>query len=315
MSVPDIVPFTIAMLIDPEEELPPSDEDALRYFESAAHMLQLDLVRVTPADMYAGKIIPDALFIRMTTYADGVAYKLACWAEAAGIPVIDDPESIVVCTDKAEFLQRMWARDISVPKTYILGGSWDVIKSRPHLLKPEGFDFPLILKTPEGCFSRGVFKVNTLKELEAKAAELLETRNRILVQEFVPTPFDWRIGVLGGEALWACKYYMAPEHWQIYDHKHGGKCGKFDTVPFRDVPPEITKLALEACSAIGEGLYGVDLKERDGKFYVIEVNDNPNIDGDVEDLVMGTKIYTRILMHLFCKAQSNKVTEKKRSAG
>lgn len=312
MSVPDIVPFTIAMLIDPDEELPPSDEDALQYFESAARMLQIDLVRVTPADMYAGKIIPDALFIRMTTYADGVAYQLACWAEAAGIPVIDDPESILVCTDKAEFTRRMQDRGTSMPRTRIFSKDTD---GGVLLQVARQFGFPLILKTPEGCFSRGVFKVNNLTELAIKTTTLLKDREEILIQEFVPTEFDWRIGVLGGEALWACKYYMAPEHWQIYDHKHGGKCGKFDTVPFREVPSEILKLALEACSAIGEGLYGVDLKERDGKFYIIEVNDNPNIDGDVEDLVMGTKIYTRILMHLFCKAQSNKVTEKKRSAG
>jgi glutathione synthase/RimK-type ligase-like ATP-grasp enzyme len=301
MSVPDVVPFTIAMLIDPEEELPPSDEDALRYFESAAHMLYITLIRVTPDDMYAGKVIPDALFIRMTTYPDGVAYKLACWAEAAGIPVIDDPESIKVCTDKAEFTRRMQARGTSMPRTCIL--SKDTEGGVLHSVVKE-FGLPLILKTPEGCFSRGVFKVSNLTELALKAQTLLQDREEILVQEFVPTEFDWRIGVLNGQALWACKYYMAPEHWQIYDHKHGGKCGKFDTVKFREVPPEILKLALEACSAIGDGLYGVDLKERDGKFYVIEVNDNPNIDGDVEDLVMGTEIYARILMHLFAKAQT-----------
>lgn len=312
MSVPDVTSFTIAMLVDPEEELPPSDEDALQYFESAARLLQMDLVRVTPADMYEGKIQPDALFIRMTTYPDGVAYKLACWAEAAGIPVIDDPESIVVCTDKAEFTRRMQARGTSMPRTRIFSAETD--GSEIHYVARD-FGFPLILKTPEGCFSRGVFKVTNLTEFALKVEDLLEVRQEILVQEFVPTGFDWRIGVLGGEALWACKYYMAPEHWQIYDHTHGGKCGKFDTVPFHEVPPEILKLALEACSAIGDGLYGVDLKEREGKFYVMEVNDNPNIDGDVEDLVQGTRIYMRILMHLFRKAQGNKVIEKMRSAG
>src|ERR1700761_8328744 len=120
MSAPKVVPFTIAVLVDPEEKPPPSDEDALHYFELAARMLQVDMVRVTPADMFEGKCIPDALFIRMTTYPDGVAYQLACWAEAAGIPVIDDPESIRVCTDKAEFTRRMQARGISMPRTKVL---------------------------------------------------------------------------------------------------------------------------------------------------------------------------------------------------
>ncbi|MEK9896862.1 MAG: hypothetical protein VW518_10635 [Burkholderiaceae bacterium] len=43
----------------------------------------------------------------------------------------------------------------------------------------------------------------------------------------------------------------------------------------------------------------MDLKEVRGKAYVVEVNDNPNIDHRVEDLILGDEIYRRVLSHLF----------------
>jgi glutathione synthase/RimK-type ligase-like ATP-grasp enzyme len=52
---------------------------------------------------------------------------------------------------------------------------------------------------------------------------------------------------------------------------------------------------LKATSLIGTGLYGVDMKEVDGKFYVIEINDNPNIDSGTEDKILKDKLYDLIM--------------------
>jgi len=49
---------------------------------------------------------------------------------------------------------------------------------------------------------------------------------------------------------------------------------------------------------IGNGLYGVDLKEVNGKPVVIEVNDNPSIDDNIEDQVAGEKLYLAIMRSL-----------------
>jgi glutathione synthase/RimK-type ligase-like ATP-grasp enzyme len=46
---------------------------------------------------------------------------------------------------------------------------------------------------------------------------------------------------------------------------------------------------------MGKGLYGIDVKEVNGKALVIEINDNPNIDFGVEDRYYGDKVYTDIL--------------------
>jgi len=50
-----------------------------------------------------------------------------------------------------------------------------------------------------------------------------------------------------------------------------------------------------AANLIGDSLYGVDVKQVENKFYVIEVNDNPNIDAGVEDATLKDELYFRIM--------------------
>ena len=69
-------------------------------------------------------------------------------------------------------------------------------------------------------------------------------------------------------------------------------------IALEDVPPQVIKVALAAARLIGNGLYGVDVKERDGQVYVIEVNDNPNLESGVEDAILGAELYRRILAEL-----------------
>src|SRR5690606_7618915 len=102
----------------------------------------------------------------------------------------------------------------------------------------------------------------------------------IIAQPFLPTEFDWRVGVLDGEPLYVCRYYMARGHWQILKRDAQGnvQAGKGDTLPIYQAPPAIIDAAVKSCELIGDGLYGVDIKEIEGKPYVIEVNDNPSLD-------------------------------------
>ena len=56
-------------------------------------------------------------------------------------------------------------------------------------------------------------------------------------------------------------------------------------------------IAVKAAALIGKGLYGVDLKLINGRAVVIKINDNPSIDHEVEDAVLGDELYYRILNH------------------
>jgi glutathione synthase/RimK-type ligase-like ATP-grasp enzyme len=62
-----------------------------------------------------------------------------------------------------------------------------------------------------------------------------------------------------------------------------------------EAPPRVIEVALRAARAIGDGLYGVDVKEAGDATVVIEVNDNPNLEHGVEDQVAKDEVWSRIL--------------------
>jgi glutathione synthase/RimK-type ligase-like ATP-grasp enzyme len=119
----------------------------------------------------------------------------------------------------------------------------------------------------------------------------------LIVQEFAPTAFDWRICVLEGRMLFACRYYQAKDHWQIARRFESGftRFGKVEAVPAEKVPPAVKKVALKGSKLIGNGLYGVDIKELNGQALMIEINDNPNIDTGYEDTVEKDRVYEKII--------------------
>jgi glutathione synthase/RimK-type ligase-like ATP-grasp enzyme len=88
---------------------------------------------------------------------------------------------------------------------------------------------------------------------------------------------------------------MAPGHWQIVDHRHEQpREGAVEPLALADAPAEAVALALKASARMGEGLYGVDVKERGGRFYVIEVNDNPDIHHAFEASRPSDRVWSRI---------------------
>src|SRR5260370_11046939 len=74
---------------------------------------------------------------------------------------------------------------------------------------------PLVVKIPDGSFSRGVHKVSTVDEFKRIADELFEETDLVLAQKFLPTEYDWRVGVLSGQPLFVCQYCMARRHWPM----------------------------------------------------------------------------------------------------
>jgi glutathione synthase/RimK-type ligase-like ATP-grasp enzyme len=57
----------------------------------------------------------------------------------------------------------------------------------------------------------------------------------------------------------------------------------------------VVEAAMRAAGLIGDGLYGVDLKQTKDGVFVIEINDNPNLDRGVEDVVLKDDLYRIVL--------------------
>ncbi len=285
----------IAILQDPAERFPPSNKAALQKFVKVGKEMNIFIEMITKND-YASLLEYDALLIRETTAINHHTYRFADKAEREGIPVMDDPVSIIRCCNKVYLFELLKSHKIPVPETRILDR-----KTEKSFIQE--LEYPTVLKIPDGSFSRGIIKVDNAASFDKAARELLKKSEIILQQEFVPSDFDWRIGVLNGEAIFACQYFMAKGHWQIYKHPDGQKKGRTKiglAQPFapHKVPKDVMDTALKAARLIGGGFYGVDLKQTENGIYVMEVNDNPNLDHGVEDWIGGDGVYQGILQHL-----------------
>ncbi|MCA9306005.1 MAG: RimK family protein [Phycisphaerales bacterium] len=288
--------YDLAILHDPDDQMPPSDPKALKRFVAAAESVGMRPWLITRED-YGSLAEFDALFIRETTSVNHHTFRFARRAAAEGMVVIDDPESILRCSNKVFLAELLSRHKLMTPATVIF--SMDNAN-----LVGERIGFPCVIKQPDSAFSQGVVKIDTEEAFKAQLEQLFETSELLLAQEFVPTDFDWRIGVLGGRALFACKYFMARKHWQIIKREGStSRFGKFESLPVHQAPQKVVSAAVKAANLIGNGLYGVDLKVLGGKPKIIEVNDNPSIDAGIEDKVLGNLLYEQIMLHIMMQLE------------
>jgi len=293
--------YDMAILINPKEPHPPSNKQAIQYFIKASREIGFNTELITKED-FSRLSEFDALFIRETTAVNHHTYRFSRKASKEGLAVLDDPWSILKCSNKVYLTELLKRQRIAIPETFIINK-----KTSEEVIKK--IRFPCILKKPDSSFSHGVVKVNDSRELALALKELLEDSDLILAQEFIPTEFDWRIGVLDRQPLFACKYFMAHEHWQIYnwsERNEDKSTGDTKTFQLDQVPHKVMDMAVRAANAVGDGLYGVDLKQIGSQVVIMEINDNPNIDHGIEDCVLKEELYLSI-MKSFLNRLRNKI--------
>ncbi len=293
--------YDLAILVNPNEKSPPSDKKSIQNFIDVGEDMGFYVDLITKED-YSRVSEYDALFIRETTAVNHHTYRFARRAFADGIPVIDDPVSIMRCTNKVFLAETLGKAKIPTPKTVIVHKD-----NRQELEALLGF--PIVLKQPDSSFSQGVIKVADNRSLAEALDKMLEDSDLVIAQEFLPTDYDWRIGVLDNKPLYACKYYMAKDHWQIYNWEKKNEddlYGIAETMPVEEVPTIVIDTAVKAANLIGNGLYGVDLKQKGNNVYIIEVNDNPSLDSGIEDKCLKDQLYRRILGSLQRRIEQKK---------
>jgi glutathione synthase/RimK-type ligase-like ATP-grasp enzyme len=287
----------IACFVEKYNFTDPREEGALQNFRKAAedsgnHFSFLFRENINDIPNY------DAVFIRATTDPLFTSYIVSKTAHEYGLRVIDDPVSIKICANKIHQYELFEKYDVPRIPTMFLS------KDDMHHKKIEEiFDTlgkPVVIKAPYTSFSRYVEKAACETSFREVAKRFFKKSDVLAIQKFTPTGFDWRVGVLGNDVLYVCKYMIPKGKW-----KHGAKLrgkstviwGRTVSVEKKDIPPRLREVALEACSVIGKGLYGVDLKEVNGDYVVVEVNDNPSIYAGYEDS-MYPEIYNRIINYL-----------------
>lgn len=289
--------WDMAIVVDSTESHPPSDKEAIKRFIKAAASVNIhaDVIDTPIAQLELAQY--DALFLRQTTYIDHPTYQLARKAEAKGLVVMDDPTSILRCCNKIFLHDAFSYQEVPTLKTlFLLSAAAEEL----DFVEAE-LGYPMVLKMPESSFSKGVFKITDRAMLQERVEALLPETSMLLLQAYLYTEFDWRIGILNNRPIYACRYFMARNHWQIYNHGvKRNRTGSYETLPTYEVPKPVLKAAVKAAEIIGNGLYGVDIKQQGQQVYVMEVNDNPSIDQGVEDEYLGNDLY-RLIMGEFAQ--------------
>jgi len=267
-----------------------SDEmNSLMRFSQAVRKLGHSADYIFRPDMYK---IPqyDAIFIRALTDPLNSAYIAARMAQMHGLRVIDDPESIYICCDKVNMYRHLMSADVPMPETVILDEADVTAATASRLLDTLGS--PVVLKAPNSSFSLYVDRARIGKRF-------LRRSDRIIVQRFVKSEFDWRVGLLGGRPLYVCQYTIPRKQWKILTYTPGGRTiyGPVKGFALDQAPPGLLDAAKAAARAIGDGFYGVDLKQVEDGFVAIEVNDNPTIISGDEDQ-KASNIYEDIIRFL-----------------
>jgi len=237
----------------------------------------------------------DGILIRALTDPLNTSYVVARQAELLGKRVLDHSSAILICCDKVNMYARLMAHKVPVPETRFLEEADLTAMNAARLFEELGT--PLVLKAPNSSFSAYVDKVATPDAFVKVGKRFLRRADRVVVQQYFPSDFDWRVITLDGKVLAVVKYAFAPAQWKLMDRSGTGEWARTVATHRDEANPKLLATALAAANAIGTSLYGIDLKEIDGDFYVIEVNDNPTIAAGDEDQA-NPEIYAEIISYL-----------------
>ncbi|HET9843658.1 MAG TPA: RimK-like ATPgrasp N-terminal domain-containing protein, partial [Gammaproteobacteria bacterium] len=136
--------FDMAILYNEAEKTAPSNPAAIQKFIQAGEELGINIEIIDKGDL---RFIAeyDALFIRETTAVNHHTYQFSRRAEAEGLVVIDDPGSILKCTNKVFLSELLAKHKVPHPKTHLISKhKW---KEYIHNIPT-----PCVLKKPDGAF-------------------------------------------------------------------------------------------------------------------------------------------------------------------
>jgi glutathione synthase/RimK-type ligase-like ATP-grasp enzyme len=229
----------IACFVEKYNFSDPREQGALQNFKTAAEQTGNQFSFLFREDIAE---IPkyNAIFIRATTDPLFTAYIVSKTAQELGLKVIDDPDSIQICANKIHQYELFEKYDVPRIPTMFLNK-----EELHHKRINEIFDKlgkPVVIKAPYTSFSRYVEKVACETSFRDVAKRFFKKSDVLAIQKFTPTAFDWRVGVLGNEVLYVCKYMIPKGKW-----KHGAKLRVSQRLFGEEPKLLINRLRLHGC--------------------------------------------------------------------
>ncbi len=187
--------------------------------------------------------------------------------ELMKIPTTLSAAGLSTARNKFATMQKLRAAGLRIPESFLVASkikAGDVIERTPP---------PLILKLLSGTQGVGVMKVEKVSDVGPIIDTLVELKQLILIQSYVPNPGeDIRMFVVGEEVVGAMVRKAGPTEWRSNIHL-GGR-----GVLYQNTEAE-AEMAVRAAKAVGLEIAGVDMiMAKDGPF-LIEVNASPGFKG------------------------------------
>ncbi|DAC64077.1 MAG TPA: RimK family alpha-L-glutamate ligase [Candidatus Poseidoniales archaeon] len=206
--------------------------------------------------------------------------------ERMGTYVANSSDGINNSRDKLHATQVLSANHIPVPTTALVRDWRDVERA----IRQVG-GVPCVIKVPEGTQGSGVFLAHTEREASEIAWKVLETSNRVLVQEYIKESHgrDIRVLVVGGKVVAAMRRRAHGREFRSNFHL-GGSVEKVD------LPADFARIACKAARLLGLDIAGVDLLESARGPLLLEVNSSPGLEGI--EKATGINVAGHIMSHV-----------------
>lgn len=187
--------------------------------------------------------------------------------ELQGVPSLNSSSAFELARDKWRSLQQLQMNGIPIPNTQIAGG---LVSSNMQI---EQQKCPLVIKTRSGSQGVGVM----LSEHSASAKSILDTLNSsqipYLTQQFIPEAAgqDIRAFVIGGKVV--ASMLRQGQAGEFRANIHQG--GSATAIQLSEAEKQ---LAINATTALGLAVSGVDLIRSKQGSLVLEVNASPGLE-------------------------------------
>lgn len=218
-----------------------------------------------------GQELPDIIMSRMGAASTYLSISIIRHMWRHGVVVINNAGAIERAIDKMFTMQVLAEKKIPIPKTMFAKCPVDseVITSQ--------IGFPVVVKTLKGTQGGGVFLCETpdsVRDLSEIIVHQGGDDSPVLFQEFIATSRGRDIRVFCvGEKVLACMERKSTDGSFKSNITRGGVG---EPVP---VTPEITKIAIDTCQALGLEVAGIDLLYTGGGYKVCEANSAPDFKG------------------------------------
>ncbi|HSK48236.1 MAG TPA: RimK family alpha-L-glutamate ligase [Coriobacteriia bacterium] len=227
--------------------------------------------------------LPDVVIPRSGGLTSDDELELLRALELLGAHVVDSPDAVALCRDKLAIRAALHSSGVMTPTTIPLEALTSENEAETVAAGLGGF--PVVVKPSRGMRGEGVKLVQSAVEL-VRVPAAPTPLGKLLAQRYLPSQFDLRVIVVGGEPLGAVRRHAGPGDFRA-NLELGGRA---ECVP---LPDDVAALAVAASRSVGADVAAVDMLPDVQGWQVIEVNSAPGFAGFEE--VTGVNVAAAIV--------------------